>query len=172
MVALQMLFKRKKGYKKLMKHALECFTMATSVASVLDKRRQSLDLQTTRKLFMENIKLQGSSEEAFEEVVTQVQDQHINHIVASKAGYVKIDMQGIRKAITSVQSAFEAKGMEYPDPCGVILKQMPGEFVNKGSILCSYRCSGKFKEAFFSMLSNSITVSEELKLMYSFEEIQ
>lgn len=123
---------------ELMEHVSYCKIMADEIlkrSRILQNNKIKTDIC---KCFAENLVLQGSSLDKFEEAVEKIKNQNRENVFAEKSGYVQYDLNKI-KSIIKTQQEKHANEMKYPDPCGVILLCESGEHIEKGQPVLSVR---------------------------------
>ena len=150
----------------LLKHLDYCFTMANSIS--INKNSNGYTFKSLSEAFYENIRIQGGEISSFLKIATQVHEQQKYYIRSSKSGILSIDMQKVRRAILNIQS----KSYKiYADPCGLILKAMPNTNIEKGDVICTFRCDEKYKEEFKNDLTDSFGTTLDKISLHEFEEI-
>ncbi len=149
----------------LQKHVELCFRMASSIS---ENKVESFSYEALREIFFENIEMQGGSIDSFDEIAFNTENSQGYFIEALQNGFININLEYIRNAIVAVQK--ECNG-EYPDPCGIILKVTSNEYVNKGDVICTFRCLNKHIKTFEEILKMSFRFLEHVIPPMEFEEI-
>lgn len=151
----------------LKKHIGQCFFMAYSTAS--EKNTDIFSINSIKEEFIKNLNIQGASFDSFKQIVNTTEENHKYQILALEEGILSVDLEKIRISIVKIQ--YQNNGTSYPDPCGVILKAMPNEYICKYDIICTFRCEVKSKEQFERDLKNSFSVMPQIVSSLEFEEI-
>ena len=123
---------------ELMEHVSYCKKMADEIikkSNIIQNNRIQTNI---RKSFAENLVLQGSSMDEFEEVVERINIKNREKVLAEKSGYVLFDLNKIKYIIKTQQEKC-SNNTKYPDPCGVILLCRSGEYIEKGQPILSVR---------------------------------
>lgn len=157
----------------IMNHVLECFAMAEAMVPEFENAKSlhtTLNIQKLETDFFENIELQGGSISEFKKLTKNISSRHQFYIYSQEEGFLNINSYEIRNIIVEFQLRSGRK-VEFPDPCGLILKANQGDFVRKNTILCSYRCDKSMQKEFHQALQKAISVSETMNKAYQFEEI-
>lgn len=164
-LALNNIFTKSTG-NYLLGHLEQCFIMANSISAY--KSNNGYSIEELRDAFNENVKIQEGLISSFEEIAQKVDYQHKYYIYARGDGFLSINLEILRKSILNIQAKC---ANEFPDNCGVILKEKPNTYVRSGEIICTFRCKDQYKETFendlnyvFSVRSNKININ-------NFEEI-
>lgn len=150
----------------LEKHLEHCFSMANSIS--IHKSSNGYSLNSLSEAFFENIRIQEGLISSFTQIAETVNEQHKYHIYARENGVLTIDMEQIRRAILNIQSKSHDL---FPDNCGLILKVTPNKYIDKGEIICSFRCDDQYKEVFENDLKSSFGTSRQTIDLNDFEEI-
>jgi pyrimidine-nucleoside phosphorylase len=150
----------------LAKHLEHCFAMANSIS--INKSSNGYSLNSLREAFYENIRIQEGLISSFEQIAETVNEQHKYNIYASESGVLSIDMEKIRKALLNIQSKSDEL---FPDNCGLILKAMSNTHIDKGEIICTFRCEDQYKEVFAIDLKSSFGTTLKTIDLNDFEEI-
>ncbi len=167
LLALKNIFDETNSDDLLKKHLAHCYSMGISLAG--GSQGVVFTGSVLEKEFRDNISLQGGKYDSFINIAEKVEKEHEFTITAQEPGFLSIDLEKIRKSIMAVQH--ETKDSKYPDPCGLILKTQPNEYVSKGHTLCTFRCVKKFREIFREQLqlcfnyAPDINKSNELELI-------
>jgi thymidine phosphorylase len=136
----------------LSKHDDACYAMAHRLASLKPQRDPILrpDLTSIRSIFRENLELQGSSFDRFEEYVREVVSQHTLHVTTPQSGFVDVDLELLRTLIVRFQDLSAGAEKSFTDPCGIILRYPRGTYVQKGDLIATVRAKGQFTDEMFS----------------------
>jgi pyrimidine-nucleoside phosphorylase len=92
-----------------------------------------------KEAFINNLELQGSTYDKFVYKVNQITEEPHYDIYSSKSGYCYYDLEYIRKHIVCEQNKAKSDISQFPDPCGYILMKCPGDYVEIGERIASYR---------------------------------
>jgi len=150
----------------LEKHLEHCFSMANSIS--IHKSSNGYSLNSLSDAFFENIRIQEGLISSFTQIAETVNEQHKYYIYARENGVLSIDMEKIRKAILNIQSKSNDL---FPDNCGLVLKVTPNKYIDKGEIICTYRCEDQYKAVFESDLKGSFGMTLKTIDLNDFEEI-
>ncbi|MES9857279.1 MAG: hypothetical protein ABW166_11825 [Sedimenticola sp.] len=145
--------------ESLLEHDELCFSMAAELLGAPSTPKPSgKDIQ---KIFEGNIKAQGGSVESFHQKVDAVSEAHDLDIVSNRAGWLRIDLQMIREVFVDIQSHAASGVVDFPDPCGLILKANAGQFVEKGNLLATLRCAGNSTYEVHNRLKSAFVLDEK-----------
>lgn len=139
-------------------HLASCYQMAQSLTG---NSETTVELSDLGNAFFENITVQNGDIQSFHDIASEVEKLHLNVIIAPRTGILKVDLKQIRDAINLIQATLTS--LQFPDPCGIILKAMPDEYVQKGTILCTYRCINAQKENFEHLLKSAFEIVGKLQ---------
>lgn len=107
----------------------------------------SMTLTAVRDVFETNLKLQGSSLDAFKDVIMESGRESI--IESKVSGRISYNLNCIRNSIVSAQTnaAIDEYKSKYPDPIGVELLSEPNSYIEKGTpiLRLRYRTNYNFK---------------------------
>ncbi|MFZ1530224.1 MAG: hypothetical protein WAT19_15830 [Ferruginibacter sp.] len=162
LLALQKIFQEKMN-SSLERHFGFCGSMAKSLVHEPSK---VIGIKDIKNAFFENLRCQQGDKNHFYSIVTQIETTHINKITAKKNGYIKIDLEQIRKSIIAIQENYT---QIFPDPCGIILLKLDGDQVFKGTQLCSFRCPAKFRDNFKVEMEKAFSISAFYEQPYELE---
>ena len=154
----------------LARHATLCTGMATAVAGSSDSTSTSL-IQECSNHFFDNVRAQGGSRDAFEEYTTYVEENHRFHLIATRKGFVQINLKRVRDLIVHYQRAGLTEERPFPDEMGVILKRQQGDFVHKGDLLATVRIPEKIWPSSESELKEAIFVTRKMTRAQGYEEV-
>lgn len=137
LLALKTIFDGK-AVSALAEHDHRCRLMAAHIASLTEGSISQTTNKTISSIFIENIKAQGSSVEAFEKKVVSVTAGHRNEFVAKTDGFFSVDIAALRSTFADVHSKSDR---QFPDEFGVILRAAPGSYVKRGELLATVRAN-------------------------------
>lgn len=163
-LALNCLFTNKMD-DLLKSHANICLKMASLVS---EKKVENLHSEQIKDIFFDNILAQGGSRHAFEKVAYNTGKAHMYSVKAVQSGYLNIDLEDIRNAIVNVQKQVKH---DFSDPCGIILQSTSNEYLNKGDVICTFRCADEYFVNFENSLKGAFKFVEEPIIYNEFEEI-
>ncbi len=128
----------------LSKHVSYCLAMGQSISS----HRNTIDpsVKSLEKVFNANVEVQGGSIGSFLELAFETQTKHTHSIKISRTGILYIRLDKVRECLVKLQA--RAGDRLFPDPCGIILKCVPYQFVSKGEIVCTFRCVDTYLDEF------------------------
>lgn len=92
-----------------------------------------------REQFYLNLVSQGASEDAFELLAESTASRHTHVLRAFDDGFVRFDLDGMRRVLVEWQKRHAANGAVFPDPVGIILLRRPGDWVSRGEPLATVR---------------------------------
>ncbi len=118
-------------------HAGVCLRMSTKTVGGSEMDIPSIS--ALMQCFKDNLRAQASSFDKFVSYVDRVRRGRRIPIIASRTGFLKIDIARIKSVIVALQSQQQSPGQPFPDPCGVILTKSVGEFVHAGDLIGSVR---------------------------------
>lgn len=167
LLALKKIFDETGSNYLLRKHIAHCYSMGISLVG----GSQGVDLtgNILEKEFKDNLTLQGGKYDSFITITERIEKQQEYAITAQESGFLRVDLEKIRESILTVQK--EINDSKYPDPCGLILKAHPNEYILKGSTLCTFRCEKRFLKTFHDDLQlcftycSYINMSNELEII-------
>ena len=159
LLALRHLFKGE-GDSYLNSHAMQCLAMAMFVSGNERVNAASV-IEKCSPHFFDNLRAQGSSEDAFEEYAEAIERNHTFHFQAKREGLVDIHLDRIREIIVHYQRIGGPEGTVFPDEMGVVLKKWPGDLVRVGDVLATVRISERHWGAAEALLEEAIEVRRE-----------
>ncbi len=148
-------------------HFEKCLSMALSLCS----KRKKFNTNDLQRVFECNLKAQGSSLNAFEDKVQEINNESRFNIVAQRDGFFGVDLFKIRSAIVWGQNYYLSDLDPFPDPCGIIIKKSSNSFVRKGEILISCRAKKQIREQFLTKINSSFSISDYLDFDKGYEVI-
>ncbi|MBO9154994.1 hypothetical protein ACFOTA_22465 [Chitinophaga sp. GCM10012297] len=149
----------------LQSHAEVCNQMACSVNGTITV---PFSVKLLSHAFFANVETQGGKKDSFEDIVFNIKKGHQYYISAKKNGYFNIDLLAIRDAIVGIQQKADGR---FPDPCGLVLKAKNDSYVQKGDIICSFRCIESHLHEFRANLERAVSYLAEPIDNIKFEEI-
>jgi len=165
-LALNRIFKNEADWS-LKRHLAICYRMANSL---FNNANIEIQVSSLKEVFDLNIKTQGGDIDHFNSLSNDIEVQNRYIIKSNRSGILSINLLKIRKAITEIQR--RATEIQFPDPCGLILKVMPDEYVERGTDICSFRCVSEYKEDFEAMLTDAFDVSNQSTQLHGIEIIE
>ncbi len=156
-LALNKIFNNASDYL-LADHLNKCVRMALILINEPNHVIENL-IVCLQNEFIENIKSQHGDFNHFNELAEKTEREHLFKILAENSGFLNINLEYIRNTITDIQN--QLKTMQFPDPCGVILKHPFGSLINKGDVIATYRCQSEYIERFDLLLKKAFTVKNE-----------
>ena len=151
-------------------HASQCLAMACAVADVSGVNMNSR-MTEAEKHFHENLLVQGSNPNAFEEYVERVRLGHRFEYVSKDHGFVLFQLDKMRDLILQFQAVGANDATAFPDGIGMKLCKLPGELVQPGELLATIRVPDVYWNSVETRLQDVISVSETLKIGKGFEEV-
>jgi thymidine phosphorylase len=112
---------------------------ARLTSEALGGRDVSTEPARLRSRLADHLRAQGTSVGAFERRVADHRSQPTATIRASAPGYMRVDLDGVRKVLVAEQRLVEAPDDPYPDPLGVTLLADPGVKVARDQPLAEVR---------------------------------
>lgn len=156
--------------ESLRHHAMLCLAMACGIAneSNVDLRAK---VAAAEKHFYNNLLAQGSSREAFEELVYRTRRGHRFQVIAKNSGFFCVRIERLRELMLAYQETCVRPDSIFPDGMGIILKKRPGELVESGNLVATVRVDeGQWRSAERD-LRDAILISNTLQLAQGFERI-
>jgi thymidine phosphorylase len=150
----------------LRSHLGSCIKMTQAIS---EKSWIDFTAKDIKSTFFANIELQGGDEKSFYKIVSHIEEGHLYSVYATKSGFLSINMYEIRNTIVKIQN--DSKMSFFSDPCGIILKKMSNEYIDKGEVICSYRCNNEFVELFGKHLESSFEIIDVSILLTDLEII-
>lgn len=144
------------GSGDLLLHAGLCKVMAETCL----QQRIEGDWPRLRALFCKHLEQQGATWAAFEEKATNVQSQPRSEITASSEGFVRVDLDLLRSALTREQDNCTTFDDPFPDPSGVVLTTDAGCRVQRGEVIAIVRAKGD-PNAVASMVSRGLQIVDQ-----------
>lgn len=136
-------------------HAAECASMALATAGL----PASVPISDARAAFYANVTAQGGMCD-FDEMERQVLSLHRYSVVAHGNGYVRFDLERIRKILVDRQAAI-ADDHPYPDPVGVVLLRDNGHLVTLGEAVMNVRAPENWWPTLSDELAQAVFISPE-----------
>jgi len=115
-----------------------------------------------RAALLDNVEAQGSSADAFQEVVDSIANASRRDVTASRDGYASVDLQGIR-TIFGKANVSKTSDTRFPDELGIILRYVPTVPVRRGDTLASIRVNDAIWGCFGEELLKCFRISEYLE---------
>ncbi len=141
-------------------HDLFCQEMAKKMTS----NTYTLCKDRIKEAFSDNLLLQGSKFEYFEDAVKVVMDQPYREMHATLSGLINYNLHEIRRYLVNRQLMDKSLD-RYPDPSGIVLLSTQGTFVNKGQPILLIRNSLPQMEAEYSFFEiKDQTISSQRKV--------
>lgn len=134
----------------LLAHAKMCFEMAASTVS--DRTGQKPKGSTLLHHFESNLLAQGCNLGAFRNKVAETIKGHRYNMTSTHDGFLDLDLGKLRDIFVSAQKRVINTKDGWSDPCGVILRKAPGEYIKKGDSLASVRAD----EELYSLISEQL----------------
>ncbi len=154
LIALQKVFENNMD-NMLKKHVDNCICM--SLELLHGSKLNEIVIDKLAANFENNLISQGSSLNKFQKRVQEIESLHIYNLKADKDGFLNIDLGMLRDMIVEHQNKVGTQSL-FPDPCGVIFKKTPYEYIQKGEIVCTYRITKEFKLEFSEKLIKSYCI--------------
>lgn len=148
----------------LKQHDVACYAMAKRLVEIDDKACYQLIYpicDDLREVLANNLDAQGSSFEKFINYALMIRDSHKNEIRSHKKGFFCFDINSLRTLLVDLQKKYISKNNQFPDPCGIILKRRPGEYVSKGDVIATFRCDGAIYDIMLAGLKSAISMTSE-----------
>jgi len=126
----------------LRSHDDACYGMVNRLALLNHKggRIERPSINTIYSVFKDNLEIQGSSFEQFEEYARNIEGGHNLNLTAQQNGFLHVNLESLRTLIVRMQGLTVSPETPFTDPCGVILKINSSTYVHKGDILATIRC--------------------------------
>jgi thymidine phosphorylase len=155
----------------LSRHVNLCFSMARTVAGkrvIID----SLAKESVRKIFADHLMAHGTSNEAFEDLVTRMRAVKRETVFAQEEGFVVIKLNEIRKHMVKAQIKMATSESPFPDPVGVILLKNTGDYVRKGDPIATIRSDADAVYDAIYDIKQSLSVSNSPGQIGGYEEVR
>jgi len=110
------------------------------------------------ELFRENLEAQGSSFENFQQRASVVISQHSLYVTAPQSGFLDISLEMLRNLLVKFQSSTATAEIPFTDPCGIILRQPRGAYVQRGDLLATVRAPGQISEEMLDGVNSALPV--------------
>lgn len=142
----------------LEKHFNDCLKMSISLIGESIPILQNLIPQLLYE-FKKNLKNQSGDFAHYIELSEEIENKHKYEIIAENTGFLQINLKNIRESIDEIQKLFV--NTDFPDPCGIILKAITGNLINKGEIIATYRCEKEYSKRFETLLKRAFSIQNE-----------
>jgi pyrimidine-nucleoside phosphorylase len=136
----------------LLRHARDCESWAAELS-----RLEAPNEAAIRDALIANLRAQGGSLDALEQVAAKIAQGHDKAITARSDGIVHYDLGRMRDAILAARGADTAD--QFDDSAGVILLIEPGQRVGRGEPLMSARCEHSTWPAFRTALEGAVSLA-------------
>ena len=155
----------------LERHATQCLSMARASA---DPKTFHLNasFRNAPTHFVNNLRAQGSSQDAFEEYTRRVEQNHKFDLNSDREGFFQIDLERIRDVVVQYQCLGASKESEFPDEMGLVLKRLPGDLVQRGDLLATVRISERHWLSAQGRLVEAIKVRQKMTPGRGYEEVE
>ena len=154
----------------LKKHATQCLAMAKATAAPKVLHLSSL-VKNAPTHFLNNLRAQGSSQDAFEEYTRSIEQNHKFYLKSDQAGFVHIHLGQIRDTVVHYQHLGASNENAFPDKMGVVLEKLPGDLVQRGDLLATVRISEKHWQSAQGKLAKAIDVRPTMAPGRRYEEV-
>lgn len=160
LLALYQIFEDKPCYH-LQKHFEKCVAMSLEVigSNYLDFLNIS---EKIKSHFSANLLSQDANYDLFVRKAKTVRRNHTNKIVATRSGFLNIDLNKLKLAIIRIQDKFNSDKNRFSDPCGIIFKKLDNDLVKKGDTLLTFRCEPSSNDHFKNYIQDSIYISDRI----------
>ena len=157
-------------HSSLRMHAAHCFVMANAIANQShgDPKHWPLVIE---KHFYANLEAQGSSKDAFQELVHQIQRGHRFHYLARNTGFVNVRLNRLRTLIQKFQSAGRMSPSRFPDRIGLVLNRSSSDFVRRGDLLATIRVAEPQWRSVKNRLKTIFVINQESDTRFEMERI-
>ncbi len=145
---------------RLNNHSRQCWMMAVAVTTSAYDLEQP-DSRRLRTIFGENLVSQGSSLEAFDELIAKITDEHRIILAAKTSGRVIINLDKVRAVLIEAQKSAIDSQIEFPDPAGIRLLADTGDYVKEGVPIASIRVPNWMETNLIKQLEDAIFVSTD-----------
>jgi len=155
------------GDHSLNKHYLQCLSMASSISS--KKNSNPPSASDLKRIFLDNVTTQQGISDSFMEKAYATEKDHLYEICAPESGFLLIDVYVIRDTI--VEMNIPQINNPFPDNCGIILKRNFNDYINKGDVICTFRCDKPLITAFLEKIAKAFSIMPFLQSTNDFEEV-
>lgn len=157
----------------LCKHDDTCYVMAKRLVQLHSQGTSTLRPSTAvlSSVFKENLEIQGSSFDHFENYVNEIKQGHKLNYRAQESGFIHVDLELLRTLMVGIQNRFIAAERSFPDPCGIILKHPAGTYVHMDDVIATIRCGEDLSDEMLKGARSSIRVINEPIPGFHFSEV-
>lgn len=120
----------------LKRHDNLCFALARLTFQRKQARPSASEIKA---FFTEHLRGQGASFDGFNRVIRRMQKQAKTPLTSKQEGFLSIHLDLLRTALTAVQNRYASASNPFPDPCGIVLTAMPGDYVWPGDTIAYVR---------------------------------
>lgn len=138
-------------------HAKMCFEMASSTVTN-EKVLQPNGSQLLHH-FEANLVAQGCHLAEFRSKVTETIEGHSYNISSTDEGFLHVDLGKLRNILVGLQKSAVKNIAGWSDPCGVILRKAPGEYIKNGDDVASLRSDEGLYSTLKEQLAAALNVS-------------
>ena len=143
-------------------HNRQCMEMAAATSGKPDVVR-GISQIALRSAFAANLSAQGSSIDAFDELVEVTTNAHRYVIVASCEIYFDADLPLLRDVMVRAQRDRLLSGnAEFPDPIGIEMLRKPAETVAAGTALAAVRATEPIWDKYGADLTRALDRSSDM----------
>lgn len=144
-------------------HDDTCYGMVNRLAQ-LNQKGCNIGRPSTNaifRVFKDNLEIQGSSFEQFEEYARKIEGAHNLNLTALQSGFLYVDLESLRTLIVRIQRLTSSPETPFTDPCGVILKYNSGSYVHKGDMLATIRCVDDLADEMLIDVTAALPITNE-----------
>jgi len=126
----------------LLSHASLCRRLAEDcLGEAIDSSPADL-----ASVFRSHLEQQGTTWARFEQKSQQVLSQPKGAIEAKTDGYLRIDLDSVRRILTACQRSQITNDDPFPDPCGIVLTAGCGTSVHRGDVIAEVRATNNIEQ--------------------------
>ena len=168
LVALSKIFEGT-GCKALNDHLAACYLIARGT---IEARLQKPTPDNLRFAFEANLRAQGTSMQAFSEMVSSIVAKNQFTLTSSEEGFLQVDIEALRRLLVSRQELYVSQTKLFPDPAGIILKKHHQDYVKREEEIATVRTTISDWEGFRAELKNVLRIGHTPGRNPRFEEIR
>ena len=141
LVALSQCLRYEPPSEWLSGHVDACYAIVRALlaSSIVHTNSTRPTVSDLRRVFSAQLAAQGTTMSCFHERVAAVADAPREGIMATREGFLEIDLHRLRTEIVCLQERTRSGDDPFPDPFGVVLLKQPSSFVYKGDLLAYVR---------------------------------
>jgi pyrimidine-nucleoside phosphorylase len=121
-------------------HVETCRALAlASLPADLRAKVANVSSADLRQHFDDNLAAQGADPADFDAVVRDTRREHTRHVLAAHDGFCFYRLDLLRERLVEWQGMFRSERAPFPDPVGLVLLVLPGQWVSGGTPIATVR---------------------------------